>query len=258
MITFYTIVKGFEGEFDRIQRNAIGSWLRVPGAEVLLFGEGEPGAVEYAREMGLPIYAVERDRLGIPFVSSALEQGERLATHPVRCYLNADIVVLPAGFRIALRIVKERFDKFLLSARRWDLDHETLLDFEGEWEQELECQARERGSLHRKPAIDVFCHNGVEWGEVPPFAIGRFAWDNDLLERALQDGAAFVDATPVCTVIHQNHSITWKPEDRRDNLELFKRVHGLDSDEAMHDAKRGFADAQWKITEEGELKKLRG
>ena len=86
MITLYTTVRGFTGEYDHIQRNAIGSWLQLePAPEVILFGDDEPGAQGFAAEVGLPIYPLIRGWKGIPLVISQTEslsftRGTALAT----------------------------------------------------------------------------------------------------------------------------------------------------------------------------------
>jgi hypothetical protein len=44
------------------------------------------------------------------------------------------------------------------------------------------------------------------WGEIPGFAIGRFAWDNWLIWRARDLGVPVFDASAVVLAIHQDHA----------------------------------------------------
>lgn len=226
MFTIYTVVKPFRGEYRNIQYNALRSWLALePRPEVLVFGAGEWGAKTAARRLGVPIYPVERNEYGTPLLRSAIERAETVASHDVSCYVNADIVILQ-DFIAALEQTRARFDQFLLSARRWNVDLENLsLDFSSEWEGGLRETVEARGELHRVTGIDVFCYRGVDWGTIPAFAVGRRLLDNWLIYRAIETEVPFVDATAVATVVHQEHGVGGeerldKPEWLR-NRELF-------------------------------------
>ena len=245
MITFYTIVKGFEQKYDRIQRNAIGSWLLVhPDAQVVLFGEAEPGAKAFAEACDLTILPLDRNRDGVPILRSAIEQIDEVARHEIRCFINADIIVLP-GFLQAVQFVAEQFPTFLVSARRWDIDLREIMEFNDGWDERLRQMVDERGTLRRKQAIDVFCTRGVDWGTVPEFAIGRSSYDNWLVWKALKAGAAFVDLTPTVMVVHQNHGGPRSTEAEK----LKARALYCESVDVEH--KRGFQDAIYRL-EEGE------
>jgi hypothetical protein len=50
------------------------------------------------------------------------------------------------------------------------------------------------------------------WGEIPPFALGRFAWDNWLLWRALDLGVPVVDASAAVLAVHQDHPVVGSDE----------------------------------------------
>lgn len=247
MLTIYTVVKGFEGEFDCIQRNAISSWLQLsPTPEVLLFGDDEPGAVEAAADLGVPIYPIERSKQGIPLIKSYFSQGESLAQHNIRCYVNADIIIFQ-DFIEALITTADRFDKFLLSARRWDWDlnvQQELCAFE----HKLIEICRTEGSLRHKGAIDVFCHRGVDWSKLPNTMTPRGAWDNYLVWMALEQQAHFVDATAVATIVHQNHTL-----DKFAKEKLGERQHNRDLyAQAVPDGTvYGFNEACWRLTEDG-------
>jgi len=250
MLTIYSIVKPFAGEFDVIQRNAIGSWLRlVPTPEVLLFGSDEPGAQEYAAEMGLPIYPIEYTAYHAPILRSCVEPAEQMARNPIRCLVNADIIIT-GGLITALRMTAERFPKFFLSARRWDLDYQIPIAFDdAQWETRLQARCRQRGALHHKSAIDLFCQRGISWLPMPEFAI-RFAWDNWMVWKALDNGpnVAFVDATDSVYLIHPQHA--YHHADQNTERRINKQIYG--TSEAAAGRMCGFQNATHMITVQGQ------
>ncbi len=60
-------------------------------------------------------------------------------------------------------------------------------------------------------AVDFFVFPRFFWGRFPPFIEGRSALDCWMLFRTLETGAALVDATPVVTTVHQDHSYAHDP-----------------------------------------------
>jgi hypothetical protein len=79
------------------------------------------------------------------------------------------------------------------------------LDFDDpQWASGLRELAQNSGSGRPTDWIDYFVFSPRLFGEVPPFAVGRSAWDNWLVWRATQR-RAIVDATTAVTVYHQNH-----------------------------------------------------
>jgi hypothetical protein len=247
VITFYTIVKGFEGKFDRIQRNAIGSWLELGNdVQVVLFGEAEPGAATFAEVCDLEILSIDRNAAGVPFVNSVFSQIDSVAQHKIRCFINADIVILP-GFLQAVQIVAEQFPRFLVSARRWDIGLREIIDFMPGWDDAIRQQVAERGELHSKRGVDVFCTRDVDWGNVPEFVVGRSSYDNWLVWRALRAGAAFVDVTPTVMVVHQNHGGPRSTEAERE------KAHALFLSSVDVERKTGLQNAQYRLQKSYEI-----
>lgn len=206
MLTFFTIPKAFHGHLNIIQRNAIQSWQQLhPECEVILMGD-DPGTVEAATELGVRHFpGVERSEAGTPLVSSMFAEAQRVAQYPTLCYVNADIILM-SDFLQAVRRVVAQEPSFLLVSRRWDVDIREALDFRNGWEEDLRRLVLERGKLHAHTGIDYFVFPRGLWAEIPPFAIGRGAWDNWLIYRAKSQGAAVIDLTPTVTIVHQNHN----------------------------------------------------
>ncbi len=103
------------------------------------------------------------------------------------------------------RVLTER-DRFLLVGRRWTVDVKEPLLFENDWESRLRARIRARGHLDNNTAIDYFVFRRGVWGEIPPFAVGRPAYDNWLLYQANRQDVPVVEMTDVVTAVHQDHS----------------------------------------------------
>jgi len=213
MITLFAIPKPMEGEFERLQENAVGSWIRLGfGVEVLLFG-GERGVDAFARRLGLDhIAEVARTEFGTPRVDDLFTQAEGLATQDLIGYINADII-LGRNFLDAVRVLTAVERPFLAVGRRWDLEVAETIDYSDPgWEERLRSRVEAKGSLHSETGIDYFIYPRGFWGRIPPFAIGRTMWDNWLILDARRRRAMVIDATESIWVVHQNHGYNHHPQ----------------------------------------------
>ncbi len=141
---------------------------------------------------------------GTPLLSDMFVTGQRLATNPVVCWANADIIFTPTIMQAA-QVVAEHARPAYLVGRRTDLDQLTALEFGDTWAQDLTARAAIEGE--RKPAnwIDYFMFTRGLFAELPPFAIGRPGYDPWLIWRAADLGADVVDATDYVLAVHQRH-----------------------------------------------------
>ena len=148
-----------------------------------------------------------RNRYGTPLLSDMFRKANALATHRVLCYVNADIILMNDLLHAVGRVP---WDRFLLLGQRWDLDlrEDRTFDTPG-WEDALRREARERGSLHGHTGVDYYVFPKGIWGEIPPFAVGRYMYDNWLIWRIRSMNVPVIDATEVVTSIHQNHDRTY-------------------------------------------------
>jgi len=204
MLTLFTIPKPFRGQIAVIQRNALQSWLQLrPACEIILLGSDE-GTAETARELGLRhLPEVARNEYGTPLLNSIFERAQAAASHRLLCYVNADIILL-SDFLTAVQHIQ--FRRFLMVGQRWDMDLDHALDFsQPDWEARLRQQLNTFAVLHPTTGIDYFVFPRGQWGEIPPFAIGRTVWDNWLIYRARAHCAAVIDATEAVKAVHQNH-----------------------------------------------------
>jgi len=258
MLTLFTTPKPFRGHIAVIQRNAIRSWtLLRPTCEIILLGDDE-GIAEIAAEFGARhIPDVACNEYGTPLLNDIFEKAQRVAMHDLLCYVNADIILM-SDFLWAVEQVARRGRRFLMVGQRWDLDVQEQLDFgAGDWEARLRVRVASNGRLHEETGVDSFVFPRGFWGDIPPFAIGRTAWDNWLIYRARLVGAPVINATRAVTVVHQNHDYAyhpqrangvWKGPEARCNLELA----GGDS----HDLRFTLRDATWALGAKGRIRPL--
>jgi len=214
-LTIITTCKPFRGDAERTQRNALESWVRLePRPEVIVFGD-EPGVADVCVELGVRnVPEVERSAAGTPLLSGMLQAAEREASADWIALVNADIM-LTSGLQRALEHAVRRFPRWLLIARRLNMDLHEAWDFEpSDWEERLKRRANAQGVL--EPAfggVDVFAFPRGAWGDelLPPFAIGRGRWDSGIIYQARRRGLPVVDATAVALNVHQNHDYSHHP-----------------------------------------------
>jgi hypothetical protein len=249
LLTIFTTPKPFIGHNKVIQTNAIRSWcLLRPECEIIIFGN-EEGTAEIASELGTRhIPEIECNEMGTPLVSSLFSNAQTLANHQLLCYINADIILMSDFFSAVQRVDKP---KFLMVGQRWDLEQSEPLNFnDAEWESRLLARVAEYGRLHPKTGIDYFVFPRGLFDDVPPFAIGRTAWDLWLIYRARARKAAVIDATRVITVVHQNHDYS---HNARRKFDVMKGPEAIKNQELAGKGEYFFTleHATWTLTPQG-------
>jgi hypothetical protein len=176
MLTLFSVPKPFEGEMGALQRRSVESW-RALDVQVLLLGD----VAEAARELGVEhVAGLEVTAHGTPRLDSAFTLADGAARFPLRCFVNADIVLAGDLLRAA-QAVSAQASQFLMVG-----------------------QSSENGKRRGAAAMDWFVFTSGIFGDVPPFAIGRACFDNWLVWKARQVGIA-VDATHDVHAVHQTH-----------------------------------------------------
>ena len=113
--------------------------------------------------------------------------------------------------------------------QRWDLDFDEALDFGPGWEAKFRVKVITEGQVNASGGIDYFVFPKKMLGRIPPFAIGRTAWDNWLIYRACTLKVPVINASKAVMAVHQNHDYAhistksgdiWKGPEAKRNLEL--------------------------------------
>jgi len=254
-LTIFSAPKAFHGHVGIIQENAVHSWLQLrPRPKVILFSnDASLGAVASRLDVEL-VTSVETNSHGTPLVSSMFSSADRLAASDLVAFVSADIVLTQSAVDAA-RIAKLWSPRFLLVAQRHDVDVRRLLDFADGWESDWAAKAVAAGKLHSPGAIDMFVYPRGQYQEMPPFAIGRTAYDNWLLWQTVALGIPLIDATRFVTLIHQNHDYShaqkvdvWDGEEARENRRWIKHWTNY----------YNIAHATWTLEAGGQIAPARG
>lgn len=212
MLTIFATPKPFRGHEGIIQRNAIGSWVRLhPECEVILFGE-EAGAAEVAEQLGVRhVPDVRHSEFGTKHLDDIFARAQEIARHDLLCYVNCDIILLPS-FHEAVARVASWSPKFLMVGRRWDTPVTESVDFHASsWDARLADFAMRSGKQQVADAVDYFAFPRGLYRDVPPFAVGRVYWDHWLVWQARSMKVPVVDASADVLAIHQDHDYAYHP-----------------------------------------------
>jgi hypothetical protein len=205
VLTLLSTPKPFRGHFGVIQRNAIESWTRLePRPDIILFGDDE-GTAEICAELGLRhVPDVATSDEGTPLISDMFLQGQHLATTPMVCWANADVIFTDALPRAAALAAARSADTYVVG-QRTDIDQTTPLPFADGWQQTLVERGAREGEVKPRNWIDWFLFTRGLFETLPPFAIGRPGYDPWLIWKADELGADVVDATRFVPALHQRH-----------------------------------------------------
>jgi hypothetical protein len=204
MLTLFSVPKPFEGHIGVIQRNALGSWVRLPEVEIILVGD-EPGAAKAAAEVGAThVRTVDRNAYGTPLLDSVFRQVRDLSKQRKLVYVNADVMLFPDLVDAVRRVA---LVSYLLVGRRWTINVDEPLDFSTDWAAVVREKIADHGKLDSPTSIDYYVLDQLgPFAELPPFAVGRPGWDNWMIYNARRRRIPVVDATRVVTAVHQRHT----------------------------------------------------
>ena len=217
MLTLFTVPKPFVGLTAIHQTNALRSWARLlPPSQILVFGD-EAGIAEACATHGLShVPEVERTEHGTPLLSGVFAAAHTRTNGGILGYVNADILLFD-DFARAVEVVARARRTFLLVGRRTDVDVPEALCFDAQSLGEFRRKVRSEGFLRDGWWIDYFVFPRGLWTQIPPFVVGRPAWDSWMVHDALRRGVPVVDATGAVIAVHQRHDYRHVPRGRGDH-----------------------------------------
>ncbi len=235
MLTIFSTCKPFESEFAIIQTNAITSWVKSgKDIEIILLGN-EQGTKHIADKLNLKyIEKIKRNDMGTPYISDLFNIIKAYGKYDILCYVNADIIFVE-GLLQTVEFVREKFNKFLIVGRRWNVDIKAPIDFSDKnWRTNLKEYKKKNGLLYQSGAIDYFIFTKNLYQNIPQLLVGRSGWDNYLLGNAILKTLFVFDATETIFAVHQNHSYNhhkegkfgvWKGIEAEHNRKLLHKLY---------------------------------
>jgi hypothetical protein len=212
LMTIFISPKGFQRpHIALIQKNAVRSWKQLgTDVDIVLIGDDE-GVGQAAADLGVRYIAdVKRNDSGTPLLSDIFQLARETSTSPLLAYVNADILLFPDFLAQAERVLAQK-NHFLMVGQRWDLDVQTEIDFEGDWQSWLKDEIKERGRRHPPSGSDYFIYPRSCFEQIPDFAIGRSGWDNWMLYEARQRHWPLIDCSDAIDIVHQDHDYQHLP-----------------------------------------------
>jgi len=255
MLTIFSIPKPFKGHIGTIQWNAIKSWtLLQPRPEIMLFGE-EEGTAKVAAEFGVRHFPeIASNQYGTPVLNDLFRRAEQNAGFRWMCYVNADIILL-GGFAHSVARVTSKLDPVLLVSERINLDIDSALSFDSNWEDSLKRSIRESGKRAEHVFIDAFVFPKGLYSRIPEFAIGRCWFDHWLIKAARENKVPVLDLSEAAPLVHQNHDYNhvpgganwvWNGAEAENNRKLFDGVS----------ASYTLLEATHRLTATGEIRRV--
>ncbi|OGF26978.1 hypothetical protein A2331_02670 [Candidatus Falkowbacteria bacterium RIFOXYB2_FULL_34_18] len=252
MFTIFTIPKSFTNQhINIIQKNAINSWKKlIPQPEIILIGD-DPGIAETARELEVKhIPGVQCNKYGTPLLDHAFCLARQNAKYNTLAFINADIITLP-NFTNILKHLPQK--EYLILGERYDLDQTELIAFnDNDWDKKMWQNLQTRGKKHPPEGSDYFIFDKNSFQNIPSFAVGRVGWDNWMIYHAKKEGIITIDASPVATIIHQNHDYSHHVKGQKDKRDPETQIN------VKLTRQDGFCfldETEWLITERGMKKR---
>lgn len=255
MITWVTTFKPFVGINAIHQLNALKSWLRFcPPCEVLIVGNEVKSVDNQLAEEGrvTVVDNVARNKYGTPLLNSILELAKSYSRNDYIGLILGDIILLSDPLEI-LKLVRQKFQKFLIFSLRYEADISYHLDFSNTSVSSLKNYMKGQDPRKKVFPADVFIFPKqlIETVNVPPLAIGRGVWARWLIYMAYITNSPVIDATDELTILHQIHDYRhvvgapsdWselkKSEEYRENARLIGVAGYFSDKDASYRIKNG-------------------
>ena len=186
MLTLFSIPKAFGGHIgaDPAQRGAELAALGH-GVQVMLVGDEAGVAASAGSSASSHVPGVALSEHGTPRIDDAFARVDALAEHPLRCFVNADVVLLD-DFLPAVTAVEAPFDRFLIvgaTARPRRVEDDLVLDG-AEPCRARSARAATRAARAARPRSTTSSSPPGLFDPLPPFVVGRARFDNWLVWQA--------------------------------------------------------------------------
>jgi len=207
MIAIFTSPRPFLGEFNRIQCNAILSWLALKEVKIYIFDDEEKTSKKICKQYGVEYIAdVQKNKYGTPLMGDCLEKIRKKSRASIVAHVSTDII-LTHDFVDTIKKVDELFvsRSYYMVGQRIDICDQ--LDLADSPLDKFNVQnLKKKGQLHSPTAMDYFIFPDQFKIKMPSFVIGRPGWDSWLIAYCKKNKIPVVDASNAITAFHQQHS----------------------------------------------------
>lgn len=210
MITFWGIIYGrslIDGEWGRLYSNAIRSWqaLECEKQIVILGGPEHRGECQ---TLGVEWYPAPCDEQGRPLVNESLMLADKVARHPLQCYLCLDLI-LGNDFVSGAKYLSWFLEHYLAVGRRFDVAVPETMDYgdltaDGDLATVRQRATRD-GKLEHGTVVSYLLYTDNIWHNMPPFRCNHSCYDNFMVWEAINQGMPVIDMTGLAVVVHQQH-----------------------------------------------------
>ena len=212
---------------------AVRSWLALPTAEIILFGQAQVCKVFMEHVVGdnngmgrnqhkqrvschsIPCTKPLTDTLAVPTMDCLFRRAAELARTDIVVFSNSDILFFD-DLATSLATVAAHTRNFFLVGKRRDLNGFPRSDDEGSlgrmtadhasWIADIRLRADREARGHAREGIDYMAYPRSKSPVLPAFLAGRVQWDNWALLQAVTDpDIDTFEASDVVTAIHLNH-----------------------------------------------------
>lgn len=211
MIAIFSSPRPFKEEFDRIQRNAIISWLNLSDIKIFLFEDEEGTTKKICDEYNLNyLDEVKKNENGTPLMDNCIEIIKKKVDAVAIVQVSTDIILNKTFNDTILKINKNFLNKtFYVVGQRIDIDKSFDLT-KNNLDENFFKELKKKGNLHTPTAMDYLVFSRNFDIKIPPFAIGRPGWDSWLVSYCKKNKIPVIDATYSIDALHQNHSYPTK------------------------------------------------
>jgi hypothetical protein len=207
MISIFTNPRPFYKEFDRIQRNAILSWLELKNVKIFVFDDEDGTSKEICEQYKIEhVGQIKKNKNGTPLVGDCLETIKNKSDNSVIAHVSTDII-LTKDFVDTIQKVDKLFlnKNYYMIGQRINISNK--LNFSKHPINNLNFdKLKESGHLHPPTATDYLIFSKFFKINMPPFVIGRPGWDSWLIAYCKKNNIPIIDSTHSITALHQNHS----------------------------------------------------
>jgi hypothetical protein len=200
----------FIGEFNRIQTNAIKSWMSLDSnIDIFLIDDEQSTCsslltASYYSAISI-IHPLASSPWGTPLIDGPINQLLSSKKYSHVCFVNTDIILDNRFVDLISFLTRCSFTNYICMGQRHNIDVPFTLDYISATDRPMPNPWILPRSLHPPTGMDYWimpCSSSLVF---PPFISGRPGMDSWLAWYHVSNHLPLIDATNFLQVLHQNH-----------------------------------------------------